>query len=86
MNIEPGSVARAADKITVAAGGAALWGGWTANEYAAFGGLIFAGLGLAVQIYFKIKDDQRRREADARDREEHAARMAVLARGRDDHG
>lgn len=79
MNIEPGSVARAADKITVAAGGAALWGGWTANEYAAFGGLLIAGMGLAVQLYFKIK-------ADRRDRAEHDARMAVLMGGRDDLG
>lgn len=79
MNIDPGSVAGAANKASVSGGFAALYGGWTANEFAAFGGLLIAAIGLIVQWYFKRKDDRRKAE-------EHTARMAVLTRGRDDGG
>ena len=49
-----------ASKVTYGGGTAAVVGGLTANEIAAFGGLLIAAIGLAVQIYYKRKDDRRR--------------------------
>lgn len=71
------TVAAIANKLTYTGGAAALWGGYTANEIAAFGGLIVAVIGLAVQIFFKVR-------ADRREGEEHRIRMDVLRSGKDD--
>lgn len=65
------AVAAVAHKVTTAGGGVALWGGLTANDIAAFGGLLIAAIGLAVQIYFK-------RKADRRDAELQTARLAAI--------
>lgn len=68
------TAAAIASKATQAGAGAAVFGGLTANEFAAFGGLIVAVLGLLVQAYFK-------RRADARHAAEHELRMANLRDG-----
>jgi hypothetical protein len=73
------TIAGVANKVTYGGSVAAALGGWTANEYAAWGGLLIAAIGLAVQLYFKVR-------ADKRHAEEHTARMAVLGRGEDDDG
>ncbi|KAF1017684.1 MAG: hypothetical protein GAK31_00952 [Stenotrophomonas maltophilia] len=51
-----------------AGGAAALIGGLSANDIAAFGGLLIAVVGVLVQIYFA-------RKRNARDAELHQARM-----------
>lgn len=61
-------MAAAAKNVTLASGGVAVYGGWTANEIAAVGGFIVAVIGLCVQIYYK-------RKSDRRDAELHAARL-----------
>ena len=71
------AVAAVANKVTYAGGTSAVIGGLTANEWAAIGGLLIALIGLAIQWYYKRKDDRRNAE-------EHTARMAVLRAGRDD--
>lgn len=65
------TVAAIANKVTYAGSGAAFFGGLTANEVAAFGGLLIAVIGLAVQWFYKRKED-RRNEAL------HLARMAEI--------
>lgn len=77
------TVANVANKIAVGGGSVAFWGGWTANEWAAYGGLLVAVLGLIVQIAFKIRADMRDASADRREAEEHAARMRLYAQGID---
>lgn len=54
------TVSAVASKLTYGGGSMAVIGGLTANEIAAFGGLLVAIIGLAVQIYYKRKDDRRR--------------------------
>lgn len=71
------TVAAIANKVTYGGSAAAVYGGWTANEIAAYGGLLIAVIGLIVQLVFKVR-------ADRRHKEEHTARMAVLLRGEDD--
>jgi hypothetical protein len=74
------TVASVANKVTIGGGATAFFGGMTANEFAAYGGLLVGALGLVVQIVFKLR-------ADRRHGEEHVARMAMFARGVDpDHG
>jgi len=46
-------------------GGIAVLGGLTANEWAAFCGGAAAICGVLVQIYFKRKDDRRKKELHA---------------------
>jgi hypothetical protein len=53
------TIAAVANKVSVSGGAAAVWGGMTANEIAAFGGLLIAVIGLLVQIYYKRKADKR---------------------------
>lgn len=65
------TVAAIANKVTYAGGTTAFFGGLTANELAAIGGLIVAVLGLAVQWYYK-------RKADRREAEFHAERLREL--------
>ena len=68
------SVAAAANKVTTGAGVTAVIGGLTANEIAAFGGLLVAIIGLLVQWYYK-------RKADKRDAELHTERLKDLRDG-----
>lgn len=63
--------AAAAHKVSAAGGVTALFGGLTANDIAAFGGLLIATIGLLIQWYYK-------RKADRRADELHHARLAEL--------
>lgn len=65
------SIAGIAQKVGLSGGATAAIGGFTANEVAAFGGLLVAIVGLAVQWYYK-------RKADRRDAELHVERMREL--------
>ena len=49
-----------ANKAIAAGASAAVVGGLTANEIAAFGGLLVAVLGLIVQLVFKLLDNSRK--------------------------
>ena len=64
-------IAAAAHKVSTAGGATALIGGLTANDIAAFGGLLIAAIGLLIQWYYK-------RKADRRADELHQARLAEL--------
>lgn len=70
------TIAAAAQKASVGGGAAALYGGLTANEVAAFVGAAVAVLGLLVQLYFKLKDDRRKAGDERRKAELHAMRMS----------
>jgi fermentation-respiration switch protein FrsA (DUF1100 family) len=72
-----GTLAAVAQKFTVGGGSVAMFGGLTANEIAAFGGLLVAVVGLCVQFYYK-------RRQDKRDHALHLARMERL--GEDEYG
>jgi hypothetical protein len=65
------AIAAVANKATYAGSGAALYGGWTANEMAAIGGLICAAIGVAIQWYYK-------RKADRREAELHQERLSEI--------
>jgi hypothetical protein len=65
------TVASVANKATYGGGAAAFYGGMTANEIAAYGGLLVAVIGLIVQLVFKIREDRRSKEF-------HRKRMAGL--------
>lgn len=56
------TIAAVAQKVAYGGGGVAFFGGLTANEIAAFGGLFIAFLGLLVQVYFKVLDNRRKSE------------------------
>lgn len=56
------TIAAVAQKVVYGGGGVAFFGGLTANEIAAFGGLFIAFLGLLVQVYFKVLDNRRKAE------------------------
>ena len=56
------TVAAVAKNMAIGGGGAAFWGGLTANHVAAIGGLIVGVIGLAVQVYYKRRADQRHEE------------------------
>lgn len=60
-----------ASKATTAGGAMALYGGLAANEWAAFGGLGIAGIGLVLNWIYKHR-------TDVRDRELHMKRLARL--------
>lgn len=53
------AIAAGAQKVSFGAGTVALYGGMTANEIAAFGGLLIAFVGLCVQVHFKRRHDKR---------------------------
>jgi hypothetical protein len=65
------SIAAGAQKVVYGGGSAAFIGGLTANEIAAFGGLLVAIVGVIVQIYYNRKRDRREQEL-------HAARLDRL--------
>lgn len=68
------TIASVANKATYTGAVSAVYGGLTANEIAAFGGLAVAILGLLIQLLFKVRSD--RREAEF-----HSRRMSRLDRG-----
>ena len=65
------AIAGIAQKVTYSGAGAAVLGGLSANEIAAFGGLLIAFLGWLVNLYYKRKENRRRDEL-------HRARLAEL--------
>lgn len=67
------SIAAIAKNTAFAGAGSAMYGGFTANEIAAFGGLLVAVIGVVIQAYFKVR-------ADRRDTELHRERLARLKR------
>lgn len=71
------AVSGIAQKASMAGGGLALYGGLTASDIAAFGGLLIAFVGLCVQFYYKRKGDRRATEL-------HAARLQRLLDGEDE--
>lgn len=73
------AIAWTANKATYGGSAAAFYGGMTANEIAAYGGLIIAVIGLAVQWYYKRKESRMRSE-------EHGARMELYRQGVDPDG
>jgi positive regulator of sigma E activity len=64
-------IAAGAQKVVYGGGTAAFLGGLSANEIAAFGGLLVAVLGLLVQFYYKRKHDKREQRL-------HEAQLAAL--------
>jgi len=71
------AVAAAAQKVSAVGGGAALVGGLTANEVAAFGGLFVAIVGALIQWYYEHK-------ADKRSHRLYEKRMAAIDAGEDE--
>ena len=56
------AIAAAAQKAAVVGGSTAFLGGLTANELAAFGGLLVGCIGLLIQWYYKRKELRLRKE------------------------
>lgn len=73
------AIAGVAQKVAVSGGTVAVFGGLTANEIAAIGGLLVALVGLCVQVYYKRKEDRRNQRL-------HDARMQGWMRLGDDDG
>ena len=73
------AITAASQKATIGGGIMALFGGITATELAAVGGLVLAVLGFAVNLYFQWREDRRKSE-------EHIIRLAAFDRriGADD--
>lgn len=69
------TIASVANKATYAGAGVATYGGLTANEIAAFGGLLVAVIGLLIQLVFKLREDRRNAEY-------HRERLASVKSGR----
>ncbi len=67
------AIAAIANKASVAGGGIALFGGLSASDIAAFGGLLIAAIGVCIQWYYK-------RKGDRRDQELHDAELERLRR------
>jgi len=63
------AIAAKAPYVTYGAGVVSLYGGFTANEIAAFCGAVAALAGVAVQIFFKLRDDRRRKALNALEQE-----------------
>ena len=73
------TVTAVAQKTTIGGSIMALFGGITATELAAVGGLVLAFFGFAVNLYFQWREDRRKSE-------EHIIRLASFDRriGADD--
>ena len=73
------AITAASQKATIGGSIMALFGGITATELAAVGGLVLAVLGFAVNLYFQWREDRRKSE-------EHIIRLASFDRriGADD--
>lgn len=75
------TIAGFAGKVTQGGGVAAIYGGLTANEWAAFGGLAIAVISALISWAYRHRAAKREAEAARRDVEYHAERMAELKRG-----
>lgn len=56
------AIAGVAQKVTMIGGSTAFFGGLTANELAAFGGLLVGFVGLLIQWHYKRKEVRLRKE------------------------
>jgi hypothetical protein len=56
------AIAAVANKAAYVGAAGSMYGGFTANEIAAFGGLIVAVIGVLIQLYFKLRADRREAE------------------------
>ena len=65
------AIAGVAQKVSFGAGTAAVYGGLTANEIAAFGGLLVAVISVIVQWVYKHKESKRHIQL-------HAAQLRAL--------
>lgn len=61
-SVPEATVAGVAQKVGGAGGITAFVGGITANDIAAWGGLLVAVIGLAIQFYYKRRSDRREAE------------------------
>ena len=68
----------AAKTATYGGGASAMYFGLTANEVAAFGGLLIGLIGLCVQWYYNRRRDAREREMHVMEIEMHTARIKRL--------
>ena len=68
------AVAGFAKNAAYAGSASAVYGGLTANEIAAFGGLAVAVIGVIVQFLFRLRDDRRNAEL-------HRERLAKIREG-----
>ena len=73
--IADSTIASIANKATYTGAVSAVYGGMTANEIAAFGGLLVAVIGVLIQLFFKLRDDRRNAEY-------HRERLASIKFGR----
>lgn len=73
------TITAASQRATIGGSIMALFGGITATELAAVGGLVLAFIGFIVNFYFQLKEDRRKSE-------EHIIRLASFDRriGADD--
>ncbi|MBS0200304.1 MAG: hypothetical protein JSR70_07615 [Proteobacteria bacterium] len=55
-------IAASAKKTSLVGSVAAVWGGLTATDIAAYGGLLIAVIGLCVNWYYRNLDNQRKQE------------------------
>lgn len=65
------AVAAAASKVTYAGAGASFFGWVASSEAVSLVGILAAVIGLAVNIYFKRREDKRQQE-------EHEAKMRAI--------
>jgi hypothetical protein len=77
-------MAKTATGMTVGGGAAAVYGGWTLNEWAIVFGMIVGLLGLVLQVYqtihkraLYVEEKKLIRERARREEEEHAAKMEM---------
>ena len=80
------NVAPVLAKVSTYGGSAgAVFFGLTANEMAAIGGLIIAGLGLIASLYFQIRNDRRNSQRRMQESQRHELEMQRLRREVDHH-
>ena len=80
------NVAPVLAKVSTYGGSAgAVFFGLTANEMAAIGGLIIAGIGLIASLYFQIRNDRRNSQRRMQESQRHELEMQRLRREVDHH-
>jgi len=79
LHFADSSIANAGHYTAWGAGGVAVLGGLTANEFAAFCGAAAAICGVLVQVYFKRRDERRKKIDDARKHAEEQRKQELHA-------
>lgn len=77
------AAATVGSKVTYTGAGATVASWLLSSEFGVLAGLLLGIAGLLVNIYFKRQENQRQQARDARELEEHLARMRKLARDSD---